>query len=572
MRRARASLVAASALIGAAAIAGLASADDPEPVLHKYVAPPEPGARSVDPTRPQLIGESDPDQNPVAIRHEGQLLPEPSAIAPPAADELLFGSGAWGTDRDTAASLDRSTGADSRLNYTEVFDPSVVPFKRMSAFDAVAPNYELVVAESAHLPVPVGGARDPARDPFWGSIAVLLEPGKDVPIPSVSADMAILSVESTPPTDLAFSKDSADNYFVRRVGAPGPARVTRIVFLAAAPASYFGSELPRGYKLRDAAKGVRLPPLPRDAAPAAREVAQRLGLSSEMPLEQGVDKLVAYFRSFDAGPAPDTGDIYKDLTFSQRGVCRHRSFAFVVTALGLGLPARMVTNEAHAFVEIHVPERGWLRVDLGGEASALDVANANKKAIHRPRAPDPFPKPSTYTEGGMQLAGADDVSGLTQAQIDATKRGNGGGNGTGGNGGNGNGGSGGNGSGGNGSDDPTNGGTAMRGLPEPVHRPDLPETRLTVDEAEDAAYRGDRAHVRGKARSQGAGAANLRVDLYLAPLGGGGDGARFVGQTVTDPDGNFVLEIELPSDLELGPHEVFASTPGDGAHAPALSE
>ena len=567
MRRARASLVAVSALVGAAAVAGLAAAEDPEPVLHKYVAPPDPAARAVDPTGPHLIGDSDPDQNPVAIRHEGQLLPEPSAIAPPAADELLFGSGAWGTDRDTATSLDRSTGADSRLNYTEVFDPSVVPFKRMSAFDAVAPGYELVVAESAHLPVPVGGARDPARDPFWGSIAVLLEPGKDVPIPSVSADMSILSVESTPPTDLAFSKDSADNYFVRRVGAPGPARVTRIVFLAAAPASYFGSELPRGYKLRDGAKGVRVPTLPRDAVPAAKEVAQRLGLSTDMPLEQGVDKLVAYFRSFDAGPAPDTGDIYRDLTFSQRGVCRHRSFAFVVTAIGLGLPARMVTNEAHAFVEIHVPERGWLRVDLGGEASALDVANAQKKAIHRPRAPDPFPKPSTYTEGGMRLAGADDVSGLTQAQVDATKRGPGGGAGGNGGGGNGSGGDPNDPNGGNGT-----GPTAMRGLPEPGHRPDLPETRLSIAEAEDHAYRGDRAHVRGQARSQGAGAANLRVDLYLAPVGGGGDGARFVGQTVTDADGNFVLEIELPSDLDLGPHEVFASTPGDGAHAPALSE
>ena len=70
-----------------------------------------------------------------------------------------------------------------------------------------------------------------------------------------------------------------------------------------------------------------------------------------------------------------------DLALSQKGVCRHRAFAFLVTALGLGIPARMVINEAHAWVEVLDPgedagsgangggagsqQRGQFAVDVG---------------------------------------------------------------------------------------------------------------------------------------------------------------------------------------------------------------
>ena len=35
-----------------------------------------------------------------------------------------------------------------------------------------------------------------------------------------------------------------------------------------------------------------------------------------------------------------------DLALSKKGVCRHRAYAFTITAQGLGIPARMVMNEA----------------------------------------------------------------------------------------------------------------------------------------------------------------------------------------------------------------------------------
>jgi transglutaminase-like putative cysteine protease len=40
-----------------------------------------------------------------------------------------------------------------------------------------------------------------------------------------------------------------------------------------------------------------------------------------------------------------------DLARGKRGVCRHRAYAFVIVAQALGIPARFVQNEAHAWVE-----------------------------------------------------------------------------------------------------------------------------------------------------------------------------------------------------------------------------
>ena len=90
-----------------------------------------------------------------------------------------------------------------------------------------------------------------------------------------------------------------------------------------------------------------------------------------------VAKLVAYFRSFTDSDDPPTGrdDVYLALALSKKGVCRHRAFAFLVTALGLGLPARMIANEAHAWVEVN-DGATWRRIDLGGAGRALDAALA----------------------------------------------------------------------------------------------------------------------------------------------------------------------------------------------------
>ena len=88
-----------------------------------------------------------------------------------------------------------------------------------------------------------------------------------------------------------------------------------------------------------------------------------IGVSRAQAPREALRRLVSYFRAFAPSEDPPTGhdDVYLDLALSQKGVCRHRAFAFLVTALGLGLPARMVTNEAHAWVEVS-DSRRWHRI------------------------------------------------------------------------------------------------------------------------------------------------------------------------------------------------------------------
>jgi hypothetical protein len=113
---------------------------------------------------------------------------------------------------------------------------------------------------------------------------------------------------------------------------------------------------------------------------------------------EAVAKLVSYFRSFVDSEEPPRGgrDIYTDLVLSKKGVCRHRAFAFLVTAQHLGIPTRMVVNEAHAWVEVHDGSL-WRRIDLGGAGRTLG-GQVQSTVAHDP-PPDPFSWPPGSTRG-----------------------------------------------------------------------------------------------------------------------------------------------------------------------------
>ena len=79
--------------------------------------------------------------------------------------------------------------------------------------------------------------------------------------------------------------------------------------------------------------------------------------------------LAAWCRSFGASRnVPGQGlELLTNLIREKQGVCRHRSQVFQVLSEYLGIPARMVTNTAHQYVEIS-PDGGkqWSKLDLGG--------------------------------------------------------------------------------------------------------------------------------------------------------------------------------------------------------------
>ena len=178
----------------------------------------------------------------------------------------------------------------------------------------------------------------------------------------------------------------------------------RLVFLMDAPKTYWRA-LPSGLTLEDIPK-ARRPKLPASMRGSTREVVEALGLSGATDYRQTLGTLVQHFRSFEPGSPPaDSGDLYTDLALSKRGICRHRSYAFVVTAQALGIPSRYVFNEAHVFVEVWVPgERpGWMRIDLGGSAERLEIGGAEDKVRHEADEPDPFDRPLPFarsTRGG----------------------------------------------------------------------------------------------------------------------------------------------------------------------------
>ena len=80
----------------------------------------------------------------------------------------------------------------------------------------------------------------------------------------------------------------------------------------------------------------------------------------------------------------------------------------------MGILSRYVHNEAHAFVEVYVPRRGWLRVDLGGAASDFNLRNSADKVLHVPPEGDKLPKPEGFDTSYSHRLG----SGQGEADID----------------------------------------------------------------------------------------------------------------------------------------------------------
>ncbi len=293
-------------------------------------------------------------------------------------------------------------------NYDDPFSPATAPFKRLRAYDWVDADYSLHVRDKALQQLNVGGAAASGDEPFYGDLSVDLIPGQPVRIPTVGPGARVLRMHANPELPVEMLHDGADNWFVR--GATR-ARVHVVIELAIARDTFGREFADVDWGALDALEASRA--ANRGAASGAsgarlhdaafNEVAQAVGISRAMRPREVVRKMVDYFRSFAPSEEPPSGrqDIYLDLALSKKGVCRHRAFAFLVTALGIGVPARMVVNEAHAWVEIY-DSKLWHRVDLGGAAANLENDADPEQAGLRPAA-RPVRWPSTR-DSGQDLA------------------------------------------------------------------------------------------------------------------------------------------------------------------------
>jgi transglutaminase-like putative cysteine protease len=482
-----------------------------QPVVHEYV--PDPAT-----DMPPVAGHRD------APRAGEATTPGPGADERPSEGEPVLGEAAPVTVRP-----DADTVGDGVLRYWEPFDPGTAPFSRSVVLDAVGDDYALGVQDAALRPVPVGGAPRAGRDSFRASYLVRFSGGRPVPIPSVAADLRVLQIAVEPDVPVEVLKNGADAIFLRSP-LSGTRRVTMLVD---APAAYFAPRIPPGLTVREAGDDTHAQ-LPRGAQRAAALVLDRLAIGRDDPLDVALDRLVGHFRSFEAGAFERaSGDLYVDLALGGRGACRHRALAFVVTAQALGIPARYIQNEAHAFAEIWLSGSGWARVDLGGAALSLDVAGARDKTMYH-AGPDPFPQPAPYARGYSRLGGM--VGGLPA------------------------------------------GAAAPRALrPDETPLPDVgaragsrPPTHVVLDRHETSGVRGEAVRASGRVLDdRGAPLPGMRVDLYLSP-----DGERrglLLGTVLCDARGEFALEVVVPADAPVGRYQLVAVAPGDARHAPGRS-
>lgn len=547
----------AALLVVALGLSAAAPAGAYDPVLHEFITPDdgEDLAMSVKTAEGDLPAAIDtpsgvvraPDTRRLPVRGENAYRDAQSSSAPPV----------FRPDRDTRR--------PNMVRYDDPFSPSVAPYKRLRAYDSVGLDYGLRVRDTSLTRVPVGGEAKVGEEEFYGDMAVDFESAGSVLIPSVGPGARILRLHTTPPTPVEVWRDGADNWYAKTTGAR--TRVRLVMQLAIARAAFGGDfAMPAWENLR------AVPALPPMAARAVTKVAAALGLSRAISPADTVRRMVSYFRAFAPSEDPPSGqrDIYLDLALSQKGVCRHRAFAFLVTALGLGISARVVTNEAHAWVEVEA-DGTWRRIDLGGAAGAIDEGSASDRPAHRPPA-DNFAWPATDASSGSQAAergrqsstgngagasrtssnGAGDSSSASSTQgparTDAVR-------------------------GAQGDTGGRESNLASRGADaDPANdrrEDDRPRPKIVVAGADMVARHGGEMRISGRVEADGAGCGDLRIDVVLRRLDTGGKTA--IGALTTDAKGSFDGSIVVPMNLAVGEYGITVSTPGDARCGPATS-
>lgn len=496
---------------------------------------------------------------PAAINTPRGLVQAPDPAKPVASGEAPYNHGP-GDPNDTSFHPDRDTRRPDMLPYDDPFSPSTAPFKRLDAFDTVDASYTLSVRDAHTTPLPVMPTPTPdaSEEQFYADLVVDLVANQKVRIPSVGPGARVLRARAGVGTqDVRFQlwKDGAENWFIE---AESTTRA-RVVMETSIARAAFGGE----FGNPSWAELLPVPVLPPSVQRSANEVAAKIGVSRRLSPRDDVTKLVAYFRSFQDSedPPAQSRDIYLDLALSRKGVCRHRAFAFMVTALSLGLPTRVIKNEAHAWVELH-DGRIWRRVDLGGAGSMLHDPLSTNVSYDPP--PDPFAWPQGSTRGedladrarnarsganASSPPGAPSTSpsGSAAGAASAPTIGTVGAPGS------------------PGAPGDPNGASGFAqsgalGSVKPSAPDDRPAAVVTMSLAGADAHRGAPLKVRGQVSADGEPCGHVTVEIVLHSRQ---QGNVTIGQLATDERGAYDGAIVLPSAVPLGDYDVQARTLGD---------
>jgi Transglutaminase-like superfamily len=541
----RAAIVVVLAVVGLAAPAG---ARPSGPVLHEPIPP--------DPREDLVMHVALEGDLPAALQTPGGIVGAPDPRALPRPSEASYGPG---TERD-AFVPDRETRRPDVGGYDDPFTPSTAPFKRREAFDGVRNDYRLYVHDERLVDVPSGAVPGPDDDAFYADLVADVDSDRRVRIPSVGPGARIVRAHlAAGPEDVPMrvKHDGADNWFLEVYRPRGPLRARLVMHVIVARAAFGGDLADVGWS-----DLPRIPALPESVARESALVRSAIGVSRKMRPRAAIAKLVEYFRGFSDSDEPPRGrgSIYLDLALSKKGVCRHRAFAFLVTAQGMGIPTRLIINEAHAWVEVHDGVL-WRRIDLGGAGRMAPSPSdpAADRLVYEPPA-DGLAWPPGAQRGSEMMADARGASGPSAGGATSSNPP----------------------AGPAGSDPGRDPGRApssatsasssassraLAPLP-PATRADSLEDRwsrppsavwLTVSGAE--AHSGRPLFVRGEVHAEGEPCPHVAVDLWLRAAGT--QKAFPLGTLASGDDGAFAGGIAIPSDALLGDYDVIARTAGD---------
>jgi transglutaminase-like putative cysteine protease len=500
------------------------------PVLHERFLP--------DPAEDLRLGATNQSGTmPATLQTRSGLVSAPDEVKPwvdPVGQ--AYGGGRTPTSADASYHIDRLTTRPERVKYDEPFRPSILPFKRLYAFDLVKEDLSLGVAQQDLVQVNVGGLVAQTEDAFFADFEVDLVGDVPVRIPSVGPGARIRALHVDPPQEVAVLADSAENWFAKaRHGGRA-----RMVMQLSIERQTFGSPFrPVPWQ----ALFPHVPSVPVSIRDVAAEVAAHAKVDRTDSPAAVLATLVDYFRRFressDLPTATNPADLYRELSFEQKGVCRHRAYAFAITALALGLPTRVVHNEAHAWVEVFDSEI-WHRIDLGGAASDIRESQPDPLALdHRPPSdPHTWPQGATSAAQERALAPRTDAStgdplspGTTPSETDAKVS-------------------------------PGSWPSALHSTaPGAAVGPDsggdnLPQVALFLGETK--LIRGRPLPVSGRAHRGRSPCRLSRVDILVQSE----EGLRAIGSVATDREGAFQGSVTLPPNTPVGRLELSAQVGG----------
>lgn len=508
------------------------------PVLHTYFDP--------DPSEDLALHATTADGKlPAAIETPSGVAQAPDPLRSPRNNEQTYGGSSTPGSVDATYRIDRNTSRPDLVSYDDPFIPAVTPFKRLFAYDVVEESLELGVADKTLQKLSIGGSVKPGDDQFYADMTVDLVAETPVRIPSVGPGTRVLSAHTLPQTSFQLQRDGAENWFIRA----SEGKRVRLVLQLAIAREAFGSPFAADASFVSLTRFV--PRMPASIRAAGERVLEKIGVSRNMTPAAAVSALVGHFRSFapsDDRPISSGAALYEELALSKKGVCRHRAYAFIITAQALGIPTRMIRNEAHAWVEVF-DARAWHRIDLGGAAERLDTERDPSQPMHVPPN-DPFNWP----------AGSESAQDLVQRTMSPS-----------------------------GGSSPSGGARAQDGgagdggvtvVPVPNIGPgegdggttpidERPPAKLGVSLQSGSVKRGDPLAVSGRVEADGDGCRGVRVDFALRTE----SGKLIPIQSLSaGEDGKYQGAIVIPPNLEVGEYELVVSTPGDARCGAGMGE